>query len=203
MLKKIYSDTQPVCTVVFTLPNEAVRGGNDVRVLGEFNEWSWEHGIPMKPGSSGFTTEVALAAGAEYQFRYLIDNHLWENDWAADHYLPTPFGVDNSVISLREVRAQPVPMAPAAVALPGASDDLTVIEGIGPKISELLKAAGIPTFAQLAMASVSHLKAVLDAAGARFQMHDPGTWPEQAALAASGATAELKALQDSLKGGKR
>jgi len=46
------------------------------------------------------------------------------------------------------------------------------------------------------------LREVLEAAGSRYRMHDPTTWPEQANLAAEGKMEELKTLQDSLKGGK-
>lgn len=198
MLKKSYSETRPVCLVTFTLPNEAARGGRDVRVLGDFNGWSWEQGLRMVAGPAGFSAEVELAADADHEFRYLIDNQFWENDWEADGYRPTPFNVDNSVVSLRAVVARPAPLSE-----PVGEDDLTRVEGIGPKISELLKAAGVRTFAQLAATPVDTIKGLLTAAGSRFQMHDPSTWAEQARLAASGDWASLKALQDELKGGKR
>jgi large subunit ribosomal protein L21 len=83
------------------------------------------------------------------------------------------------------------------------ADDLTKIEGIGPKINELFQAAGIKTFAQLADAKVERLSEILHAAGARFASHNPGTWPQQSALARDGKWAELKTLQDALDGGKQ
>jgi len=81
-------------------------------------------------------------------------------------------------------------------------DDLTRIEGIGPKIQELLYAAKIYTFVQLSKTDVARLKGILDDAGERFQMHEPKTWPEQADLAAKGKWAELAALQELLRGGR-
>lgn len=81
-------------------------------------------------------------------------------------------------------------------------DDLKIVEGIGPKIEELCHVAGIYTFADLADASYETLKGILDNAGARFQMHDPSTWPKQAALARDGKWDELKAWQDELNKGK-
>ncbi len=63
-------------------------------------------------------------------------------------------------------------------------DDLEAIEGIGPKIAELMRAAGITTFAQLAAAPVAQLVSILDAGGPRFKLANPGTWGEQAGLAA-------------------
>jgi len=82
-----------------------------------------------------------------------------------------------------------------------AKDDLTKIEGIGPKINELLNNAGIFTFNDLASSNYDHLKKILDEAGERFRMHNPTTWPRQAGLAADGFWDELKKLQDHLKGG--
>lgn len=81
-------------------------------------------------------------------------------------------------------------------------DDLKIVEGIGPKIETLLKEGGINTWAELAEAPVDRLKEILDAAGPRYQIHDPGTWPAQAKLAAEGKWDELKALQEELTGGR-
>lgn len=80
-------------------------------------------------------------------------------------------------------------------------DKLTKIEGIGPKISEKLNGAGIHTFEDLANSEVSRLEEILAAAGSRYSMHNPGTWPMQADLAAQGKWDELKDLQDKLDGG--
>lgn len=96
----------------------------------------------------------------------------------------------------------PVAAVKPAVKTAAKADDLTLVEGIGPKINELLNAAGITTFAQLAASKPAQVKAILDAAGPRFKMHDPATWTKQAALARDGKSAELKKLQDELKGGK-
>ena len=99
----------------------------------------------------------------------------------------------------KEVKEEPAAEAPAADAKP---DDLKKIEGIGPKISELLASNGYPTFAALAEADVEKLKEILAEAGSRYRMHDPTTWPEQAAMAAEGKWDELKKWQDELDGGK-
>ena len=81
-------------------------------------------------------------------------------------------------------------------------DDLTIVEGIGPKAAEALVAAGIDTFAKLAAASAEEVKAILDASASKVQHLDPGTWAQQAQLAADGKMDELKKLQDELNGGK-
>lgn len=81
-------------------------------------------------------------------------------------------------------------------------DDLKKIEGIGPKIASILAENGIATFADLAAADPEKIREILVAQGSRYQMHDPTTWPQQAALAAEGKWDELKALQEDLKGGR-
>ncbi len=82
------------------------------------------------------------------------------------------------------------------------ADDLKIVEGIGPKIEELLHAAGIKTWKALSETAASALKEILQAAGSSFQIHDPGTWPDQARLANNGEWDALKSLQDALDGGK-
>jgi len=84
----------------------------------------------------------------------------------------------------------------------GNTDDLTKIEGIGPKIAELFKAAGLKTFADVANASQNTMKKILSDAGPRFQTHDPGTWARQSSMAALGDWKNLKKWQDELDGGK-
>ncbi len=80
-------------------------------------------------------------------------------------------------------------------------DDLTTIEGIGPKVAKLLESIGITTFQQLAEADLGKLRETLDGAGYKYM--EPAGWVEQAALAAKGDTEGLQKIQDSLKGGRR
>jgi len=81
-----------------------------------------------------------------------------------------------------------------------AADDLIRIEGIGPKISTIVAAAGITSFAELASQEVVRLEAILAEAG--IHTANPSTWPEQSALAAQGKWEELKELQDRIKNGR-
>ncbi len=80
-------------------------------------------------------------------------------------------------------------------------NDLQLIEGIGPKIEELFNSNGIYTWAKLAGTSVTRCREILEYGGDNYAMHDPATWPEQAALAASLDWAGLKKLQEDLQGG--
>lgn len=104
MLKKDYSKTKKVCKVTFSLPTTAVQDGAEVRVLGDFNSWTWQSGLVMKAGKTEYTASIELALGANYEFRYAINNERWENDWAADAYVPSPFdGINNSLVSVSAV----------------------------------------------------------------------------------------------------
>jgi len=80
-------------------------------------------------------------------------------------------------------------------------DDLTKLEGIGPKVASVLNGIGITTYKELADAEKDKVEQALDNAG--LQMMDPAGWIEQAKLAAAGDMEGLAKLQDELKGGRR
>lgn len=82
-------------------------------------------------------------------------------------------------------------------------DDLTQIEGVGPKIAGLLTDAGIHTFKQLATLEVDALKLIVTDGGVLFREKVAMTWSEQAQLAADGKWDALTKLQAKLKGGTR
>jgi predicted flap endonuclease-1-like 5' DNA nuclease len=79
-------------------------------------------------------------------------------------------------------------------------DDLKVVEGVGPAVEEVLHGAGISSWTALASSTPQQLRAILDAAGPQYRMHDPATWPQQAVLAIGGHWDALRALQDGLRG---
>jgi len=98
-MKKIRGTNQKTCKVVFRLPHEAVRDAQSVCVAGDFNNWNI-YANPLKRRKDGsFSLTIELVRNREYQFRYLIDDMYWENDWAADKYMASTFGdCDNSVV---------------------------------------------------------------------------------------------------------
>jgi predicted flap endonuclease-1-like 5' DNA nuclease len=81
-------------------------------------------------------------------------------------------------------------------------DDLKAVEGIGPKIEQLLHAENIKTWRALSETPISRIQEILTNAGPRFALADPGTWSEQAEMAADGRWDELKKYQDFLNVGK-
>jgi predicted flap endonuclease-1-like 5' DNA nuclease len=99
-------------------------------------------------------------------------------------------------LAAEESAPQPVDVSGAAEVL-GTKikvDDLTVVDGIGPKIASLLAEAGIDTWRALGAADVERLRDVLAQAGARYRVHDPSRWPSQAELLAEGRWDEFADL---------
>jgi F-type H+-transporting ATPase subunit gamma len=105
---------------------------------------------------------------------------------------------------LEKPAVEAIPMTeskPKAKSKKAEGDDLTKIEGIGPKIATALHAVGITTFAQLSQATEDELHEAIEKAGMRLAPSIP-TWAKQAKLAADGAWDELQAYQDKLVGGR-
>ncbi len=93
--------------------------------------------------------------------------------------------------------------APETGAVPAPArepDDLTLIEGIGPRIAGLLAESGIRTFADLAVTPVARLDEILKGAGPKFfRLADPVTWPDQALLAARGEWEAFERMKAQLR----
>lgn len=90
---------------------------------------------------------------------------------------------------------------PVAQKAESSTDDLTKIEGIGPKAAEALTNAGMATFADLAKGDADKIKEVLTEASSRMAHLDTTSWPKQAQMAADGNWDQLKEWQDNVKGG--
>jgi 1,4-alpha-glucan branching enzyme len=98
MLVKKYAEDRSACLVTFILPAALI--AETAYLVGEFNGWDPE-ALPMALQDDGqFVATIELAAGREYEFRYLVNGTDWHNDWNADRYAPNPFGADNSIVSI-------------------------------------------------------------------------------------------------------
>ncbi|MBD1259624.1 30S ribosomal protein S2 [Maribacter polysiphoniae] len=111
---------------------------------------------------------------------------------------PAPAVVEEKVAEEKVVEA---PKAEAAEPTTVEADDLTKVEGIGPKAAEAIVKSGIKTYAQLAEANADNIKEILTEASSRMAHLDPTSWPKQAKMAAEGKWDELKEWQDNTKGG--
>lgn len=98
-LYKAYPKKGTTCKVTFELPLEASTGVKKVALVGEFNNWDKNTNLLSRNKEGCFSITIVLEQGHEYQFRYLVDDSRWENDWAADKYLPSSCGnADNSIV---------------------------------------------------------------------------------------------------------
>lgn len=90
--------------IVFTLPAEAVAEATEGIVLGDFNNWNESKGIKLKKQKDGsLKAVVQLEAGKTYQYRYLLNDGRWENDYHAQNYVPVNgFHIDNCLITVSE-----------------------------------------------------------------------------------------------------
>ena len=101
--------------VTFTL-DRAVEA-RTAALCGDFNEWAGDaHPMERAPDGS-FRVTVELEPGRAYRFRYLLDDTRWENDWAADAYVPNNFGGDDSLVDVTALAEH----APGAEAAPTAA----------------------------------------------------------------------------------
>ena len=98
-VKKEYLKGVNVCRVTFRLPKAAAADAKSVYIVGDFNNWNISAN-PMKMLENGdYTIKLDLETGKAYQFRYLIDESRWENDWDADRYVKSCYGdCDNSIV---------------------------------------------------------------------------------------------------------
>jgi large subunit ribosomal protein L27 len=81
------------------------------------------------------------------------------------------------------VKEAPKAEAPVKEEAPKAEakgDNLTKLDGVGPKLAEILNAAGLNTYADVAGTSVEKFKEILEAAGSRYASKDPQPWIDQA-----------------------
>jgi 1,4-alpha-glucan branching enzyme len=73
-------------------------GATEVALVSDANQWE---PLPMQRARRGrgpFRVRLAIPAGSEAQFRYLVDGSQWLNDEAADGYVPNEFGTENCVV---------------------------------------------------------------------------------------------------------
>lgn len=205
--------------VSFRLAAEFVANASEGILLGDFNNWNPEEGVQLQKNEDGsMAAEIALVSGRSYQYRYLLNDGRWVNDFSGTTTWVEVHGnfVENNVIEVPESAAAIKEKPAVTTAEPKketlkktvskkaavVADDLSKIEGIGKKIAVLFKKQGILTFKDLSKASIKNLKTILEAAGNQYSMHNPSSWPKQAKLAAAGKWDELDRLQAELKGGK-
>jgi 1,4-alpha-glucan branching enzyme len=97
VLKK-YLKTKPICKAKFIAPKPLTEKAKKVYLAAEFNEWKFEATELRKQKNGDFAATIDLAPG-EYEYRFVVDGELWENDFTADKYVPNRVcNQDNSVV---------------------------------------------------------------------------------------------------------
>jgi len=178
-------------------------------------------GAPLVTGAKVDATVVSHGRGEKVTiFKMRRRKHYQRHGGHRQNYtevfFSAIFGADGAELAKADAPAVSAPVAPAASGAAPAgktakvrgkkrdgSDDLELIEGIGPKIAGLLKDAGISTFDALSKAAVERVREVLEAGGSKFNLAKPETWAEQATLAAKGDWAAFDKLTQELVGGVR
>lgn len=166
------------------------RGQNTYAPRSPLPEWS---AAPMP------TPDPSVVTGTAEQTHNQTDTLTQPQEPAApmQEHSGASFAVDTALGSATDSKDNETHTEAEETAAP---DDLIRIEGIGPKVSTVMVAAGITTFAQLEETGVEQLRTIL--AEANIHTLDPTTWPQQAGLAAQGKWAELQELQDRIKNGR-
>lgn len=99
-IKKQFLKSKPVCKVTLSVPKSISNGAKKIQVVGEFNGWDVK-ATPMEQLKNGtFKAILDLETGRSYQFKYLIDGEIWENDDYADDYVRNEFDTINSIVNL-------------------------------------------------------------------------------------------------------
>jgi hypothetical protein len=133
-------------SVAFTV--DAAVAATKASVCGEWNDWSPDRDPLTRAADGSFSGTVELEAGRAYRFRYLIDGEVWENDWAADAYVPNGFGGDDSVVDL--------------TALVGDAPTATGGDPAAPEAAPKVKATRAPTSARTGVRKAAVKKAASD-----------------------------------------
>jgi len=126
-------------SVTFTLDPRV--GAETAAICGDWNDWSADADVMRRDDEGGFSLTLDLEAGQTYRFRYLLDDQRWENDWAADAYLPNSYGGDDSVVDLTALAKAAPPAAKKAPAKPKdaapkkAAEKTTTTKASAPKTS--------------------------------------------------------------------
>jgi len=98
-MKKQFVKSKDAWKVTFNPALDCVGEANDVKVLGDFNNWNPEEALELKKQKDGsFKGSLDLDNQGEYHFKYFIDNTRWATEPAADENITNQFGETNSVI---------------------------------------------------------------------------------------------------------
>ena len=81
------ADNDPEIAVEFHLTKEEMGNAFEAVIVGTFNDWDSDKGIPMIKNADGSVSKILkLSKGQTHEYRYLLDGNRWVNDKRADDY---------------------------------------------------------------------------------------------------------------------
>ena len=86
-IKKQYLKKDGVCKTTFSLNGNDQKIDN-VKILGDFNNWDRNCEPMKKLKNDRFSQTINLESGKSYQFRYLVNDSVWEDEPESDNFVP-------------------------------------------------------------------------------------------------------------------
>lgn len=193
--------------VCFKLPSKYAEGAQQVVLVGEFNDWKIEKGIALKKEPDGsMVTEINLAGGRTYQYRYYLGNGQWVNDDnCKTSTVAYGMKVENCLIEvpqlavitekavsenvpLKKVRRKKTPQ-----------DDLTQILGITAIIAKAMNKNGIFTYNHLSKCTMKRLLLLLTEENLIHKSRHLTSWTRQAKLISSGNLEAWEEIKNAIR----
>jgi 1,4-alpha-glucan branching enzyme len=128
MIKKQFLKTK--CRVTFELPSALAQDAETVHLVGDFNNWDENATLMERRKGNKFSITLELEPDREYEYRYLINHHIWHNDWEADRYVANPFHSENSVIATYQTDEVAVALTSQRNISSGAIADNLIIDSL-------------------------------------------------------------------------
>jgi len=97
MIKKVNKRDSDQVKVTFVLPEDHPHG-DDMSVVGDFNDWTPGEHTFVRRSNQTYSTNVMLKEGDRYAFRYYSEESGWVNDEDADDFEPNEYGATNCVV---------------------------------------------------------------------------------------------------------
>ena len=186
------SDPRPIDFVVPANDDAS----KSIEIIMEFVTQAVAEGLAERKSDKVADSEGDDEALVEDLHEEETDDAVSDDEESVVEAVPAVIAIDEE----EEEDVEPV-KKPAPKAKKASAQDLTKIEGIGPKAAEALIKAGVGTYAALADATPEQIREILTEASSRLAHLDPTSWPKQAVMAASGEWDALKEWQDNSKGG--
>ncbi len=97
MIKKVNKRDSDQVKVTFVLPEDHPYG-DEVYVVGDFNDWTKDEDKFVRRSNQTYSTNVMLQEDGRYAFRYYSDEAGWINEEGADDFETNDFGETNCIV---------------------------------------------------------------------------------------------------------